>query len=118
MNILIMVILAFIFDFLLGDPHSWPHPVKAMGHLIAYLTKKFNRSNYSTKRKKWFGALTWLITVGGSGLITYILMRFAAINYYLYMIVGTYLCYTCLSMRQLAIEAEKIMKSLQQNNLK
>ena len=56
--------------------------------------------------------------MGGSGLITYIVMKVTTVNYYLYMIVGTYLSYTCISARQLAIEAEKIMKSLKQNNLK
>ena len=24
----------FILDMMLGDPHSWPHPVKAMGKTI------------------------------------------------------------------------------------
>lgn len=118
MNIFIMILLAFFLDLLLGDPHSWPHPVKSIGCLIAWLKKCFNHPNYSSRKKKWLGALTWLITVGGSGLITYVGMKIASINYYLYMVVGTYLSYTCISARQLAIEAEKIMKSLKQNNLK
>lgn len=117
MTIAIMVALAFGLDLLLGDPHSWPHPVKLMGHLIAWLTRCFNRPQYTAKTRKWLGGLTWLITVGGSGVATYIIMRVAAINYYLYLAIGTYLSYTCLSARQLAIEAEKIMQSLQQNNL-
>ncbi|MBB1079416.1 cobalamin biosynthesis protein CobD [Limosilactobacillus sp. STM2_1] len=118
MNIVIMVMFAFILDLLLGDPHSWPHPIKIIGKLIAFLTKQFNKSSYANSKRKYLGILTWLITVGGTGLITYIVMRVAMINYYLYMAVGTYLSYTCLSARQLAIEAEKIMKSLKQNNLK
>lgn len=117
MKIVIMVALAFGLDLLLGDPHSWPHPIKAIGHLIAWLTKKFNQPAFSTSRRKQLGVLTWLITVGGAGLIIAGIMWLAAINDYLYMAVGTYLCYTCLSARQLAIEAEKIMKSLQNNDL-
>lgn len=117
MNILIMVALAAVLDLLLGDPHSWPHPVKMIGHLITWLDKTFNRPSYSSPKKKWLGALTWLITVGGSGLLVFLIMRLASVNYYLYMIVGTYLSYTCLATRQLAIEAEKVKKSLQDNNL-
>lgn len=117
MNTVIMVAFAFALDLLLGDPHSWPHPIKAIGHLIAWLTKAFNKPAYSETARKWLGALTWLITVGGSGAIVAVIMWLAAINYYLYMIIGTYLCYTCLSARQLAIEAEKIMKSLKDNDL-
>ena len=60
MNILIMVALAFILDLLLGDPHSWPHPVKIIGRLIAWLTKKFNRSSYSARKKKWYGTRGYL----------------------------------------------------------
>lgn len=79
--------------------------------------KKFNQPAFSTSRRKQLGVLTWLITVGGAGLIIAGIMWLAAINDYLYMAVGTYLCYTCLSARQLAIETEKIMKSLQNNDL-
>lgn len=117
MSIAIMIAVAFILDLLLGDPHSWPHPIKAIGYLIAWLTKLFNKASYSENKRKWLGALTWGITVGGTGLITSLIMRLSSVNYYLYLIVGTYLSYTCLSTRQLAIEAKKIMKSLQQNNL-
>lgn len=118
MNIVIIVLLAFVLDLLIGDPHPWPHPVKAIGRLIAVLTKKFNKPEYSRKKRKYLGVATWLITVGGTGLGAYVVMQLAMFNYYLYMIVGTYLSYTCLSARQLAIEAEKIMKSLKQGNLK
>lgn len=117
MKIVIMVALAFVLDFLLGDPHSWPHPIKLIGRLIGWLTKKFNKPEYSVRKRKMLGVLTWLITVGGSGLVVALIMWIASINDYLYMIVGTYLCYTCLSARQLAIEAEKIMKSLKDNDL-
>lgn len=117
MNILMMVAFAAVLDLLLGDPHSWPHPVKIMGHLISWLTKVFDRPEYSSQRRKCLGALTWLITVGGSGLVVALIMWLAAANYYLYMIVGIYFSYTCLATRQLAIEAEKVMKSLQSGNL-
>lgn len=118
MNVVIMVALASVLDLLLGDPHSWPHPIKAIGHLIAWLTKRFNKPTYSVKQRQWLGVLTWFITVGGSGAVVALIMRLAAVNHYLYLIVGIYLSYTCLSARQLAIEAEKIIKSLKANDLK
>lgn len=117
MNIVIMVAVAFVLDLLLGDPHSWPHPIKLIGRLIAWLTKCFNKPHYSPAKRKWLGVLTWIITVGGTGLAVGLIMWLASVNYYLYMAVGTYLSYTCLSARQLAIEAEKIMASLQRNDL-
>lgn len=117
MKIVVMVVLGSVLDLLLGDPHSWPHPIKLIGRVIASLTKKFNRSQLSPSKLRWLGALTWLLVVGGSGLVVGLIMWLAAVNDYLYLIVGTYLCYTCLSARQLAIEAEKIMHSLANNDL-
>lgn len=117
MRIIVMVAFAFILDLLLGDPHSWPHPVKLMGRFIGQLNQKLNRPAYSQRSRVWLGGLAWLLTVGGTGLVTWLIMRLAAVNDYLYMVVGTYLCYTCLSVRQLAIEAEKIMRSLRANDL-
>lgn len=117
MNIVIMVALGFVLDLLLGDPPTWPHPIKLIGHVIGGLTSKWNRPRYSPHKKQLLGALTWVITVGGAGLVVYLIMQVASFNHYLYLAVGTYFSYTCLSARQLAIEAEKIIKSLQNNDL-
>ncbi len=34
----------YVLDLLIGDPHWFPHPVRLMGRLIAYLEKKWNRN--------------------------------------------------------------------------
>ncbi|EHL2819566.1 cobalamin biosynthesis protein CobD, partial [Listeria monocytogenes] len=36
--ILLFYTSSFILDCLLGDPYSWPHPIKAIGNLIKWLT--------------------------------------------------------------------------------
>ena len=35
MEILIAVIIGFILDLILGDPHWLPHPIRLMGYLIS-----------------------------------------------------------------------------------
>lgn len=117
MQILIMVVAGFWVDLLLGDPHSWPHPVKVMGRLIYYLTNKFNQPAYSSHQKRWLGLMTWIITVGLSGIIIYFILYFCRFNQLLYLLVGTYFSYTCISTQQLAIEARKVIKLLQKNDL-
>lgn len=117
MQILIMVVAGFWLDLLLGDPHSWPHPVKVMGRLIYYLTNKFNQPAYSSHQKRWLGLMTWIITVGLSGIIIYFILYFCRFNQLLYLLVGTYFSYTCISTQQLAIEARKIIKLLQKKDL-
>lgn len=117
MQILIMVVAGFWLDLLLGDPHSWPHPVKVMGRLIYYLTNKFNQPAYSSHQKRWLGLMTWIITVGLSGIIIYFILYLCRFNQLLYLLVGTYFSYTCISTQQLAIEARKIIKLLQKKDL-
>lgn len=36
------IVIALFLDRLIGDPHSWPHPVKWFGALIALLDRKWN----------------------------------------------------------------------------
>lgn len=117
MQILIMVVAGFWLDLLLGDPHSWPHPVKVIGRLIYYLTNKFNQPGYSSHQKRWLGLMTWIITVGLSGIIIYFILYLCRFNQLLYLLVGTYFSYTCISTQQLAIEARKIIKLLQKKDL-
>ncbi|SKA30348.1 adenosylcobinamide-phosphate synthase [Chitinophaga eiseniae] len=49
--------LGYLLDLLLGDPRSWPHPVKYYGRLIAFFTRQLNHG----KGRLWKGAL---MTVG------------------------------------------------------
>ena len=117
MTILAMVAAALVLDLLLGDPHAWPHPIKLIGKVIAWLTKRLNHPDASPIQRRLAGGFTWLVTVGGTILVSWELLNLAAVNQALYFVVGTYLTYTCLSARQLAIEAEKIKASLAQANL-
>lgn len=40
---LISITIAYVIDKLIGDPPNWPHPVRWMGTLIAFLEKRWNR---------------------------------------------------------------------------
>lgn len=50
---LFAVTLAFFLDLLIGDPPSWPHPVKWIGTMISKLDRAFNKGAYK-KRKGLF----------------------------------------------------------------
>jgi adenosylcobinamide-phosphate synthase len=68
MEHLIAITLALIIDRFIGDPPNWPHPVRWIGQMIAFLEQKWNRG----LRRKWKGigmvwiiiTCTWLITWG------------------------------------------------------
>src|SRR5699024_9874493 len=50
---IIAMILAYVIDFIIGDPKHWPHPVKWMGSFISFLDKKLNKG----KRRRLKGLL-------------------------------------------------------------
>lgn len=118
MQVISMIAIGFVLDLLLGDPPTWPHPVKLIGHAIAGLTRWWNKPSFSPLARRVLGALMWLVIVGGAWLITFGLMQLTRPLPWLQFIVGTYLCYTCLSIKGLSIESRKIMHSLKQNDLK
>jgi adenosylcobinamide-phosphate synthase len=42
---LISITIAYFIDMVIGDPPNWPHPVKWIGRMIAYLEKRWNKGN-------------------------------------------------------------------------
>ncbi|MGJ7909778.1 adenosylcobinamide-phosphate synthase CbiB [Neobacillus sp. LXY-1] len=59
---LVSISIAYIVDLVIGDPPKWPHPVKWMGSLIAYLEKRWN-NGYDKKTKGVLMLLFVLLTV-------------------------------------------------------
>lgn len=107
---LIAILLAVFLDWLLGDPYSWPHPVKLIGNLITFLLKG---QPASPSAKYIYGFFLWLVTVGVTIGLTYLILDFAAaFSPVLYWGIWIYLAYTTLSTRCLAVEALKVLKTL------
>ena len=50
---------AFLIDAIIGDPPSWPHPVRWIGSLISTLDKKWNRGS----NRKWKGIIMVLVVL-------------------------------------------------------
>lgn len=117
MRVISMIAIGFVLDLILGDPPTWPHPVKLIGHAIAGLTKWWNKPAFAPITRRLLGGLMWLIIVGGTWVVTFELMRLTRLVPWFQFILGTYLCYTCLSIKGLSIESRKIMRSLKQGDL-
>lgn len=39
------ILMAYLIDLIIGDPYSWPHPVKMIGSLIHFLDQKLNKDH-------------------------------------------------------------------------
>ena len=65
--------IAFLLDFLIGDPRWFPHPVRMIGVCIEY-TEKILRKLVPSERVA--GIFLTLIIVVGTYLATYLFLRF------------------------------------------
>ncbi|MBC1584514.1 adenosylcobinamide-phosphate synthase CbiB [Listeria seeligeri] len=104
---------SFILDCLLGDPYSWPHPIKAIGNFIQLLVTFLRKISKSEKWLYVAGGILFVLTVGLTGALSaFLLFISAKVAYWLYVIVFIYLGYTTLAMTCLAKEARKIQRTL------
>ncbi|MBM5695721.1 cobalamin biosynthesis protein [Listeria seeligeri] len=104
---------SFILDWLLGDPYSWPHPIKAIGNFIRLLVTFLRKISKSEKWLYVAGGILFVLTVGLTGALSaFLLFISAKVAYWLYVIVFIYLGYTTLAMTCLAKEARKIQRTL------
>ena len=114
MNHLIAFVSGFILDLLFGDPHFMPHPVKVMGRLIGFLTKKLN--NGSGRKAKGFLMMLFLIVFSGG--MSFLILFFAYdLNQYFGIVVEAVMTYQCLAIKQLRRESMLVYRELKKNDL-
>ncbi|MBY0527597.1 MAG: adenosylcobinamide-phosphate synthase CbiB [Gemmataceae bacterium] len=108
MNLLIALPLGFLLDQLLGDPPSWPHPVRWIGHVISRLEPALRR---------WFpervgGVLLLLLTIAIAGLSAWAMLFLAALWHpWAETAIATWLIYWGLAARSLARETELVLEA-------
>ena len=116
MNILSLY-LGYITDLIVGDPYSFPHPVKYIGKLIKVVENFIRKVAKSDKGLKIGGFFLWFITVGITFLITYIIMKLVSFNMVIYVIINSVVIYTTLATKCLKDEAKKIYEVLKTGNI-
>lgn len=109
---LISIILGVILDFAIGDPYSFPHPVKLMGRIISFEEKIARKITKSKKGLKLSGFIIVIVNISIGFFMPYILLKSIRQYKTIYTIVNTYLIYTCIAARCLHDEAIKVSKAL------
>ena len=106
------LLIALVIDMLIGDPYSFPHPVRLMGKLIEYEEKTARKIARKDKELKIFGGLIVLVNILIAFVIPYFILRLISKYALFYHVVNTYFLYTCISAVCLHREAMKIYDSL------
>jgi len=109
---------AFVIDLKLGDPHHWPHPVIWIGKLISRCEQVLLRPTASATRQRYAGVLLWLIVVGLSTLVSWLLINAAdTIHPWLAALLQILIAYQLLATRSLADAANQVLDALNSGSL-
>lgn len=115
--IILVMVIAYLLDLIIGDPYSFPHPVRFIGNLIRFTEGKIRIIFKSKKQLKIGGFLLWIITVGFTALVTNLILNLLCINNIFYVIIASIILYTTLSTKCLADEAKKIYEVLKTGDI-
>lgn len=110
------LIIGFLLDLLIGDPYSFPHPVRLMGKLITILEKKFRR--LMPKRLFIAGALMSITVIILSSIIPlFILIMCYNFNKWFGIAVESIFIYYMLAAKCLYGESMKVYKAIQSQDI-
>ena len=86
----ISIIIAVILDFLIGDPYSFPHPVKLMGNIINLEEKLLRKITNSKSGLKLGGFIIVIINICLGFFVPFFILKFLRTYKWIYLIVNTY----------------------------
>lgn len=111
-------ILGYVLDLSLGDPPSWPHPVRWIGNEIDFLLLKIKSFFPQGKQQVWGGILLWFAVVTSTGLTVYLVSVLSwKIGRFPGHLVTIYLVYGVLATRSLHDESARVFRLLESGDL-
>lgn len=116
MNYIYILLIAVLLDFVLGDPPSWPHPIRFVGWMI-------KRYELLVRNQRWIN-----LRVGGFFLVILSLSTIFIISSLLLLIadlihpiaegvISIYLVYTSMAAKCLEVEAKKVYEALKDDDI-
>lgn len=110
--------LAWVLDFIIGDPHSWPHPVRWIGNLINAVQRAVRRVCHSDLALRIGGGVMWLAVVGLTYAVAWGVLHLAAsVHPWLGFGVEVWMIFTALAGRCLAQSAQAVERPLRAGDL-
>lgn len=108
------LLLGFLLDCALGDPHGLPHPVTAMGGLISRLERGLRRLFPESPRgENLAGAALWLVTAGLSFAVPWGLLALCGrVSPWLRLTLESVICWQAIAPRALRDESVKVYRAL------
>lgn len=104
-----ILVLAWVMDLLVGDPAILPHPVVFMGRWIAWGEHRWNKG----KHRRLKGAVFALVSILGTGLLTWCAFHFLSAMPLLCGVLSAVLLFFCLAGHTLRSEVRMVFEALE-----
>ena len=116
---LIALLIGFIIDFFVGDPHGFPHPIVLIGKLISALEKGLRRLFPATPRgERAAGAALWVLTAGLSAAVPALILYLCHLaSPWLRLTAESVMCWQILAARSLERESMKVYKAWERGDI-
>ena len=117
---LLAVILGFILDLIVGDPHWLYHPIRLVGHLISGLEKLLRSIFPKTEQGELIaGGFLLVLTAGITTAVAWgLLLPAGLVHPYLRFALEVIMCYWVLATKSLKTETMKVYDALKEGDLK
>lgn len=114
----IAIVLGYILDLIVGDPHWLYHPVQLIGRLITFLEKVLLKKDDKDETKYIKGAVLAVLVLFITGAVV---ILFLAVFYNISIAAGciaeTIMCYQILAVKSLRVESMKVYTALKQEGI-
>lgn len=111
-------VLGFFMDFLFGDPHWLPHPIRLIGNFIAKMEKMLRNLQQNEKQQYQKGLFMVVLILSITGSITaFLLIGAYLLNPCLGIAVETVMTYQLLAAKCLKVESMKVYEALKKEDL-
>ena len=114
----IAIVLGYILDLIVGDPHWLYHPVQLIGRLITFLEKLLLKKDDKDETKYIKGAVLAVLVLFVTGAVV---ILFLAVFYNISIAAGciaeTIMCYQILAVKSLRVESMKVYTALKQEGI-
>ncbi len=112
------LLIGFVLDLLLGDPHGLPHPVRGIGALVGALERRLLRTRDSGRMKRVKGAVMVFIVLAAAGGLTVLLLTIAyRMHRGLGLAAESLLCYQLLAVKSLRTESMDVYRALRDGDI-
>ncbi|MDR2199784.1 MAG: adenosylcobinamide-phosphate synthase CbiB [Deltaproteobacteria bacterium] len=119
----LVTILAFISDWIIGDPQNWPHPVRYIGKLID-LGEEFARRTLKALGKESplaftvAGAFLWVMVVGATAVLAGLILHLSfKAGLIVWIVCSVYLVFALICLRDLLNHTARVEERLRAGDL-